>query len=324
MKHTAYAATMQGVWFSHDDGENWSRLPTPTGGMYNEARCWAVETHKDRPGDLLAGTDQGLYRFNVDRNRFDYIPSPMDALQILRIARDPRDPDFIVCGTRPAEIFISQDNGVSWERSNLNSATECWFINTTRITSIKFDPRDPDVIWATVEIDGVFRSPDRGKTWELLVDGLHDRDTHDLVFHDGESGREIMVSTEDGMHRSMNEGQSWRQEPTDAAPFVYFRSLHGIGENAEILLASVGDKPSGETGMVLRSTDIGRNWQAVDLPYPPNSTIWNFGAHPADPNLIYFATIFGQIFQSRDAGESWTKKKRELGEIRMMAWEPAL
>ena len=57
MPYTAYAATMQAVWFSHDEGSSWSRLLTPTGGVYNEARCWCVTTHAKRPGELLAGTD---------------------------------------------------------------------------------------------------------------------------------------------------------------------------------------------------------------------------------------------------------------------------
>lgn len=323
MKHTAYAATMQGVWLSHDDGESWARLLTPTGGFYNEARCWAVECHPERPGDVLVGTDQGLYRFNAGANRFDHVPSPMDSLHILKIARDPNDPDFIVCGTRPAEIFISRDNGLHWERSPFNAGTECWFINTTRVTSLKFDPRDSEVVWATVEIDGVFRSPDRGKSWQLFTSGLHDRDTHDLVFFDGESGRQILVSTEDGMHRSTDGAQNWVQEPTDVAPFVYFRSLHQVGANSQTVLASVGDKPSGETGMILRSEDLGRNWNAVDLPAHVNSTIWNFGAHSANPDLIYAVTIFGQIYQSKDGGANWAKKTRELGEVRMITWEPA-
>jgi len=323
MKHTAYAATMQGVWLSHDDGESWARLLTPTGGFYNEARCWSVEAHPARPGEVLVGTDQGLYRHNPSQGRFDYIPSPMDNLHILKIARDPHDPDFIVCGTRPAELFISEDNGKSWMRSALDAATECWFINTTRVTSIQFDPANRDVIWATVEIDGVFKSEDRGKSWTLFTHGLADNDAHDLVFYDGPGGRSILASTEDGMHRSRDEAMTWVQEPTNVAPFVYFRSLCQVGQDSGVVLASVGDKPSGETGMVLRSTDVGATWTAVDLPYPPNSTIWNFGTHPADPNLIYFCTIFGQIYQSKDGGVSWAKKARELGEIRMITWEPA-
>ena len=160
MKYTVYAATMRSVWFSRDEGENWKRLLTPTGGMYNEARCWSITTHPKRPGELLVGTDQGLYRWTKDSNRFNYIPSPMDSLQILHIEQAPDDPNFIVCGTRPAEIFISEDNGLSWTRSNLDASTECWFINTPRVTSIHFDPLDYNTIWLTIEIDGIFRSQD--------------------------------------------------------------------------------------------------------------------------------------------------------------------
>ena len=111
MKYKAYAATMQSVWFSEDEGQSWNRLLTPTGGFYNEARVWAVHTHADRPGEVLAGTDQGLYRYTEETGRFDYIPSPMDGLHILQIAQSPVDPNFIVCGTRPGEIFLSEDNG---------------------------------------------------------------------------------------------------------------------------------------------------------------------------------------------------------------------
>jgi photosystem II stability/assembly factor-like uncharacterized protein len=37
---------------------------------------------------------------------------------------------------------------------------------------------------------------------------------------------------------------------------------------------------------------------------------------------MFAATIFGQIFKSTDAGQSWNKINRELGEIRMITWAP--
>ncbi len=323
MKTKAYAATMQSVWFSEDEGQSWNRLLTPTGGFYNEARVWAVHTHPDRPGEVLAGSDQGLYRYTEEKGRFDYIPSPMDSLHILQIAQDPHDPDFIVCGTRPGEIFISDDNGESWVRSNLDASTECWFINTSRITSIHFDPRDRDTIWITVEIDGVFRSKDRGKSWEIVIRGLHDNDTHDLVFRDHEDGsRTILCSTEDGVHRSRDNGDTWEQLQIPQAKWDYFRSLKQPAENSDVVVASVGDKPSGEAGMFLISRDFGESWSVADLSHPPNSTLWSIGTNAADTSMMYAATIFGQIFKSTDGGESWTKMKRELGEIRMITWAP--
>ncbi|MDJ0928716.1 MAG: hypothetical protein QNJ73_13850 [Gammaproteobacteria bacterium] len=321
MKYTAFAATMQAVWFSHDEGLSWNRLLTPTGGIYNEARCWAVATHPQRPGELLAGTDQGLYRWTQASGRFEHLPSPMDSLQILQVEQDPHDPNFIVCGTRPGEIFISADNGGSWTRSRLNAGTECWFINTSRVTSIHFDPRDRDTIWITIEIDGVFRSTDRGETWERLVEGLRDCDTHDVVFIDRDGERRLLCSTEAGVHRSEDNGRTWSHVPTPAAPWPYVRSLKKRADG-EVIFASVGDKPSGETSMLLASRDDGMTWTQLPVPEPINSTIWSIATHPSDPSLIFVATIFGQIFRSQDGGDTWEKMQRELGEIRMIAWAP--
>jgi len=326
MKYTAYAATMQAVWFSHDEGVSWSRLLTPTGGFYNEARCWSVAVHADLPGEVLAGTDQGLYRFTQEKQRFDFIPSPMNDLQILQIERDPNDPNFIVCGTRPAEIFISEDNGRNWSRSNLNAATECWFINTTRVTSIHFDPRDPNTIWISIEIDGVFRSTDRGKSWTRLVDGLVDCDTHDLVFIDADNGdRTLLCSTEAGLHSSSSNGESWELVPVpdEIAPWPYWRSIKHRADKSSVVFASVGDKPSGETGVLLISEDCGASWRRAELSDPVNSTIWSIATNPADPELAFFITIFGQIFRSQNGGLHWQKMKRELGEVRQVAWAPA-
>ncbi len=322
MRFTAYAATMQAVWFSEDEGNTWNRLLTPIGGIYNEARCWSVIAHPKRAGELLAGTDQGLYRWTRQHNRFDYIPSPMDNLHILQIARDPNDPDFIVCGTRPGEIFISEDDGISWTRSNLNASAECWFINTSRVTSIQFDPLDSDTIWTTIEIDGVFRSQDRGESWERLVDGLIDCDTHELVFIDKDDERTILCSTEAGMHKSLDNGQSWTHVPTPVAPWPYFRSLKARADTSDVIYVSVADSASGTIGMLLCSRDYGENWERLPVPEPVNSTIWSIATNPADPNLIFIATLFGQIFRSRNGGESWEKMDRELGEIRMIAWAP--
>ncbi len=323
MRYKTYAATMQSVWFSEDEGTSWNRLPTPTGGFYNEARCWAICTHPDRPGEVLAGTDQGLYRYSEETGRFDHIPSPMDGLHILQIARSPADPGFIVCGTRPGEIFLTEDSGDTWTRANLDASTECWFINTSRVTSVKFDPRDFDTIWITVEIDGVMRSADRGRTWELIIRGLHDNDTHDLVFRDHDDGsRTILCSTEDGVHRSTDNGATWERLVIPQARWDYFRSLKQPAEGSDVVIASVGDKPSGEAGSLLISRDFGDSWEVCRLSDEANSTFWSIGTNVADTNLLFAATIFGQIFKSVDGGESWRKMKRELGEIRMIAWAP--
>lgn len=322
MSHSAYAATMQGMWFSHDDGQNWARLLTPTGGMYNETHCFSIAEDPRGNGDFLAGTGQGLYRYRKDSNHFEYIPSPMDSLQILQVAIHPNNADYIVCGTRPGEIFISEDGGLNWRRSPVKAATECWFINTTRVTSIHFDDHYEDTIWITIEIDGVFRSDDRGHSWTQLIEGLNDNDTHDLVFHGTPPNRQILCSTEDGAHRSTDEGKTWQPLDIPQAPWPYFRSLKQVGTNSKTVIASVGDKPSGEASVLLISEDFGETWVEAELDTPANSTFWCIATHPADLQLLYAVTIYGQIYKSTDGGHSWNKGKRELGEIRQIRWTP--
>jgi hypothetical protein len=45
--------------------------------------------------------------------------------------------------------------------------------------------------------------------------------------------------------------------------------------------------------------------------------------HPADGARIVAFSLFGEVYVSEDAGESWRKIAREFGEIRAAAWLPA-
>ena len=144
-----------------------------------------------------------------------------------------------------------------------------------------------------------------------------------LVFRDREDGsRTILCSTEDGVHRSDDNGETWTQLKIKEAKWDYFRSLKQPAENSDTVIASVGDKPSGEAGNLLISRDFGETWSLCELSHPANSTFWSIGTNAADTDLLFVATIFGQIFKSTDGGESWQKMNRELGEIRMITWAP--
>lgn len=323
MDVTAYAASIgHSIWFSHDLGESWNRANTNTGGIYNESRCWSLSTHAARPGEVLAGTDIGVYRWAPHQERWNHVPSPMDGFHIQQLVQHPDDPDFIVGGTRPAALFVSEDGGERWAKAAVGNASESEFINTPRVTSIQFDPADRDTIWATIEIDAIWRSRDRGHTWSRLNDGLRTDDIHNMVIIDDLGDRRILCSTELGLHRSDDNGETWQFVDVPAAPWPYFRCMARRADKSGTLFLSVGDKPSGVTGLLLRSRDWGETWEDAGLPKPVNSTIWWIGTNPANPMLIFCCTIMGQIFRSMDGGETWLKMARELGELRQIAWAP--
>ncbi len=198
---------------------------------------------------MLSGTDQGVYRWRPDVNRWVYLPSPLDDLQILQIAQSPHDADIIFAGTRPAQIYRSLDGGASWSRLELANLSECWFINTPRVTSIRFDPVEPETVWATIEIDGLYRTSDLGETWEKLNEGLVSDDTHNLVFFDDADARTLLISTEEGLHRSVDNGESWRLvEVPEAAPWVYMRCIERRADGSGVMFMSAGDRPSSDRG----------------------------------------------------------------------------
>jgi len=60
----------------------------------------------------------------------------------------------------------------------------------------------------------------------------------------------------------------------------------------------------------------------LPLPVEPNSPIWSFATHPADPGRILACSHYGEVFASRDAGDSWVKLRREFSEIRALTWTP--
>ena len=308
------------VWFSKDLGETWTR-PYSESGLYLECRVWALSGHPDRPGEIFAGTDEGLYRWDFAAERWTHLPSPMDGLCIWALAQSPRDPDVMIAGTQPAALFGSKDGGRTWKRLDAPMAEECIFVHRPRVTQILFDPVLPDWIWAGVEIDAVWRSEDGGESWKRLGNGLISDDIHGLAVIPDGGTRRIFAATNKGLHVSEDEGETWRMEPLDS-PWQYTRTIQPRAGDDGVVFLTNGNGPPGSTGRLLRSRDHGRTWKDAGLPGELNSTPWCVATHPSDPKLIFTVTNLGQLFRSRDGGERWEKLKREFGEVRSMLWQP--
>lgn len=310
------------VWFSKDEGETWAR-PYTESGLYLEARVWSLTTSPLEPERIFAGTDFGIQRWNPTCSKWEHYSSAMDGMGIWALEVSPHDPLVMLAGTHPAKIFRSEDGGTSWNETSASVVDNCVFVGKPRITQIRFDPSANDLVWAAVEIDGVHRSLDGGRTWiKCASKGLTSEDIHGLGV-EYEAGRRILfASTNKGLHTSTDDGDTWELNVIDS-PWQYTRVIVPRADHNGTMFLTNGDGPPGSNGKLHRSNDFGRTWTDVGLPGELNSTVWCLATHPADPHLIFVATNLGQLFRSRDGGETWTKLKREFCEIRALMWQPS-
>jgi photosystem II stability/assembly factor-like uncharacterized protein len=307
-----------GVWHSPDAGKSWVRHRSP---FPLNSRIQALAVHPTEPHTIFAGGDTGLFVSHNGGEKWERIGSQGDLPTIWSLAIDPIDPRILFAGTRPAGVYRSRDGGQQWEQLSVDIASEC-SIGTPFVTSVMVDPEDHRAIWAGVEIDGVFRSLDGGETWTHVEQGLYDPDIHALALAATRPQR-VFASTAREMFASVDMGETWTPLEVKAKwPLPYARGLAVKADDPRVLFAGCGETTTGEKGYVLRSTDLGATWETLRLPTQPNSTMWGLATHSADANRILAFSLFGEVYVSDDAGDSWGKIAREFGEIRTAAWLP--
>jgi photosystem II stability/assembly factor-like uncharacterized protein len=123
---------------------------------------------------------------------------------------------------------------------------------------------------------------------------------------------------------STDDGRTWRRTGTKSTWGIYYTRLVSRIPNSNDLLLGIGDGTPGTETRVFRSEDLAATWTRSTFDTPANSTVWAFGLHPHDPNLVFAGTKYGHLFRSTDAGRNFVKEWREFPEITDVAWTPAV
>ncbi len=321
--HRLFVGTVgEGLFRSLDGGESFRRACE---GMFVECDVRALAVHPIESKTLYLGSERGLFVSRDSADSWTKLPAPLEGLQVWSLWVAPSKPEMLLVGTCPSHLFRSEDGGETWSESPAQLVRECPRIVWTRVTCLVGDPENADLLWAGVEIDGVQRSRDGGRTWQPIGEGLSSRDIHALVFVPNRESqpRRLLAATNNDLNVSEDDGATWRPlQIGRSMPWSYCRTLiQPHGKPHEILLGN-GDGPPGWCGVVGRSLDGGSSWQTAEFPGRANSTIWNFAVHRSDPSLIYASSVSGQVYRSLDGGASWHRLAREFGEIRALAWTP--
>jgi photosystem II stability/assembly factor-like uncharacterized protein len=172
-----------GIYRSDDGGKNWQNLGLKKsehiGRVVIDPRDSKV-VYVAAEGPLWGpGGDRGLYKSADGGKTWKAILTNSENTGVVDVALDPSNPDIIyaaayqrrrhvftlIDGGPESAIYKSTDAGATWNKLKSGLPT----VDLGRI-GLAVSPVDPNVVYATVEAadgkGGIFRSNDRGATWE--------------------------------------------------------------------------------------------------------------------------------------------------------------
>ncbi|MCW2494493.1 hypothetical protein [Jatrophihabitans sp.] len=320
-----------GAWFSADGGRGFRHAGSPL-DLEGRFRAMVVSPHD--PTQLYAVADfAGIFGSQDGGASWAVVNGELDDQELWSISCAPHDPQRLYVGGRPG-LYCSDDRGATFRALPTGMDPVCP-IGTPRITNIVVDPRDADHLWIGVEVDGVYRSLDRGATWrhlEPMGPTPFHGDVHGLALRypdDPQAAAELWATTPRGVATSLDGGESWSWRSVDQfagiddRPYAYCRGLLTWPGRPETIVVGCGDYVPGQVGAVEISRDGGRSWTRPTLDVTPNSTVYCLAVHPELPGLIVAATLFGQVYVSSDYAANWAKLPREFGEIRTLTLAPS-
>jgi photosystem II stability/assembly factor-like uncharacterized protein len=209
---------------------------------------------------------------------------------------DPTNPDRFYFGTLDGQIYTSSDAGKSW-RLLYNFGRPKLFVD-----HIIVDPRNPRTIYVAAhrhkEPGGFFKSTDGGTTFRESAQ-LKDEAIHSLAQSPADPDT-LIAGTFNGIFRSDDAGETWRQLPTQNTPnLVHVESLAIDPRTTNIIYAGTWYLP-------YKSSDGGQTWKSIKTGIIDDSDIFAIDIDPHDPNHIIASACSG-IYESKSAGESWKK-----------------
>ena len=328
----------------------WSNVVIGGGGFVT-----GIITHPRQKGLMYARTDVGgAYRWDASVQR--WIPltdgiGDVDFTGIESLAVDPSDPGRVylaagIYSRGKAAILRSADQGRTWLRTDVPfkmGGNEAGRFNGERLA---VDPNDGDILFFGSRRDGLWKSADRGTTWQK-VESFPDIGSREAALADAADSRPrfgfnqqpvgvvcilfdpvgsrpgqptpvlyaAVSTTETNLYRSTDGGATWLavvNQPVGLRPNHLVRASDGT------LYLSYGKEPGPNTmtdGAVWKFNPEKGTWKDITPLKPAQADqTFGYGAVAVDaqhPSTIVTATFAhwkpcDEIFRSTNGGASWT------------------
>lgn len=326
-----YVGTDGGVFISRDRGANWRAVDNlPVGQFYH------VSVDMDIPFNVFGGMqDNGSWKGPSTRwanggvRNYDWVEVAFgDGFGTLV---DPLDPSFGYAMSQGGRLFRFDVR--SGERKDIRPwAPDGVPLRFNWNAAIATDPFEVGTIYYGSQF--VHKSPDRGRTWQVISPDLTTNDPEKQ--RQGESGgltRDatgaenhttivtiapspveqgvIWVGTDDGKVQVTRAGGGTWDDVTDRIGGVpdgtwvpHIEASHFRGGTAFV---TFDDHRRGNwRAYIYRTDDYGRKWKRIANEKDIDGFVHTLEQDPAEENLLYAGSEFG-LWISLDGGEEWFK-----------------
>ncbi|MEX1025235.1 MAG: glycosyl hydrolase [Planctomycetota bacterium] len=262
-------------------------------------------------------------------------------------------------GTAPQGLFRSEDGGDtwsevegwghhpkwhSWTKGGADASPDGAFLH-----SIQVDPRDAKHLFVNLSMGGTFESLDAGASWSPLNAGVamdffpgeppeFGHDPHSMVQHPGDPDR-LYQQNHCGIYRLDRAlGTTWRRigerMPKSIGDIGFPMVPHPTDPERVWVFPMDGTELWPRTSKqgkpaVYATTNGGKRWQRLDAGFPERDAWWTVlrQAMCADDRArgtgLYLGTTSGEVWASRDEGQSFACIARHLPRVqsvRFVRW----
>jgi photosystem II stability/assembly factor-like uncharacterized protein len=297
-----FAGTAKGVFKSVDGGGQW----TPASSGLQGVAIGALAADPRSPGVLWAGTafntreGAGLFKTVSGGGLWRVSNQGLSASHVRSVALDPQDRRVIFAASGSRGVLRTLNGGITWAEANRGLVHRS-------VQALAFDAASQTLYAGTP--DGVFRSTDRGTSWEAETAGLRDPVTDkvaavEALALDPRDAATLYAAGGSGLYVSHDGAATWSRlaVPQDSGD----RAVHGVAVSP----ASSSRLFAGHATGLFRSTDGGVTWSRPAL--PAGAVLFSSVAFDrVQPNRVYAAGQAG-VVRSADGGASWERTRLEF------------
>ena len=241
--------------------------------------------------------------------------------------------DVMYAGVEPAGLFRSGDGGSTWTHveglTNHPSRPEWQPGNGGLILhSIVPSPDDADRVWVGISSVGAFETSDGGRSWSTRNKGVRagfmpegqqypdfGQCVHKLVMA-ADGGEHLYQQNHCGVYRSTDGGRQW-EEITPGLPTEFGFPMAAHPRDKDTVWTIPMTEPDAGRFMidghaaVYRTDDGGSTWKKAIDGLPQDNAYISvlreaMAVDSLDPVGVYFGTSTGQLYGSRDEGQTWS------------------